>query len=124
MQSVKPDMHDGVKQTRNEIIGTLRVVPPVSKGRIAFPLRDAVSGGDVCWRHLMGGTYYAMRREASKLQSASVVHPWPAETGDMRRSNQQAASGMPSVDKRASSAGRSSMHLQDAGKCAGYRGVS
>jgi hypothetical protein len=29
------------------------------------------------------------------------------------------------VDKQASSsAGRSSMHLQDAGKCAGYRGVS
>lgn len=28
------------------------------------------------------------------------------------------------MDKQASAAGRSSMHLQDAGKCAGYRGVS
>lgn len=38
--------------------------------------------------------YYAMRWEVVWVQAArlDVVQPWPAETGDMRRSYQEAAS--------------------------------
>lgn len=35
-----------------------------------------------------GETYYATGWEViGKLRKASVVHPWPAETGDIRRSS-------------------------------------